>query len=90
MTDRCQDHSIALTRWLRMAVDRNGLMPKELYIDLGVDAGTWSRWTSLEDDRTPPIAELPLILSHLDDQAWQDFKALVATLKAKAPVLPGA
>lgn len=85
MSPAIHSASVELTRWLRMAVDRCRLMPKEIYIDLGVDAGTWSRWTSLEDDRTPPLSELPIILAHLDETAWQEFMALVQSLKAQAP-----
>lgn len=81
--------AFAVKRWLRMACDRLHLYPKAIYMELGVDAGTWSRWTSYEDERTVPMGALPAILALLDEQALDD---LVETIrpKRKAPARPGA
>lgn len=61
-------HTYAIKAWLCRAILRRGLYPKALYMPIGVDQSTWSRWTSLEHDQTPPLGYLPAILAVLDDQ----------------------
>lgn len=84
--------TFAVKRWLRMSVDRLGLYPKALYLELGVDAGTWSRWTSYEHDASLPMRHLPAVLSLLDSEAREDLFDLLSTLSksTKAPERPGA
>lgn len=65
--------SFAIKRWLRMSSDRMGLYPKAFYMPLGIDAGTWSRWTSYEHPQTPPSGYMGMILALLDQQALEEL-----------------
>lgn len=65
--------SYAVKRWLRMSSDRLGLYPKAIYMHLGIDQGTWSRWTSYEHPQTPPSGYMALILELFDQQALEDL-----------------
>jgi hypothetical protein len=69
--------SYAIKAWLCAAIFRMKLYPKAMYMPLGVDQSTWSRWTSLEHDQTPPSGMMPAILALLDDQAFYDYCALI-------------
>lgn len=69
--------AFSVKRWLRMACDRLALYPKAMYLPLGVDAGTWSRWLSLEHDQTLPMGFLPAVLALLDEQAWLDLQDIL-------------
>jgi len=76
--------TFAVKRWLRMACDRLHLYPKAMYLEIGVDAGTWSRWTSYEDERTVPMGYLPAILALLDEQAFYDLQDIVRPRKSES------
>jgi hypothetical protein len=78
--------AFAVKRWLRMACDRLALYPKAVYLPLGVDAGTWSRWLSLEHHQTLPMGYLPAVLDLLDEQAWYELQDILAPPKKR----PGA
>lgn len=80
--------SFAVKRWLRMACDRLHLYPKAMYLEIGVDAGTWSRWTSYEDDRTVPMGYLPAILALLDEQALHDLIDIVQPRRTASGSFP--
>lgn len=84
LSTRLKWDGLDLVRWLRMAVDRLGLMPSEIYLPLGIKSETWGTWTSLEDDRTPPLATLPTILSNLDDRAFDEFVSTLRSLRDEA------
>ena len=75
--------TLKLKRWLRMATDRIELMPHQIYEVLGVDAGTWGRWTSLDDERFISVGMLPTVLSVLDTQAREDLEDLLTHLSQK-------
>ena len=82
--DQLHPSTFAVKRWLRMAVDRLSLYPKAIYMPLGIDAGTWSRWTSYEHDQTVPTGYLPAILALLDEQARLDLVDLLTPRSGSA------
>ena len=63
----------ALKGWLSSAIHRCGLYPKALYLELGVDQSTFSRWMSLEHEHTLPMYFVPAVLELLDGQAADDL-----------------
>ena len=46
---------------------------KAIYMHLGIDQGTWSRWTSYEHPQTPPSGYMVLILELFDQQALEEL-----------------
>ena len=68
-----KDSSLAFKRWLRSAMDRRELRPKEIYLELRIDASTWSRYESLQHEHTLPASLLPDLLALLDAQATTDL-----------------
>jgi hypothetical protein len=64
-----------------MAVDRNRIEPKRLYLNLNVDSGSWSRWCSAEHPHVLPTDLVPSVLADLDDQALEDFVVLIRQLR---------
>lgn len=79
-------HGLAFKRLLRMAADRCELMPSDQYKPMGVDHGTFSRWTSLDDDRSIPLAYLPTLLAQLDEEALDVFETKMRELVLDARV----
>lgn len=67
------DTSVACKRWLRSALDRQHILPKQVYLHLGVDAGTFSRWCSYEHHQTLPMGALLRVLELMDAQALEDL-----------------
>lgn len=73
--------AFAVKRWLRMSMDRLCLYPKAIYLEIGVDPGTWSRWTSYEHEQTLPIGYLAAVVALLDAQALHDLNDLITPKK---------
>jgi hypothetical protein len=74
----------ALKAWLSRSIFRLGLYPKALYMPLGIDQSTWSRWTSLEHEHTPPSGMLGPILALLDKQAAAELQQILAPTPTKS------
>lgn len=74
---------VAATRWLRLAIDRKGLLPKQVYLDLGRDKSTFSRWCSYEDEHCIPLSDLLAALPILGDQAAEDLIHLIRNHQQK-------
>jgi hypothetical protein len=62
----------AIKAWINAAIFRLHLYPKAIYLhpSINVDQSTWSRWTSLEHDQTPPsgiLMALVALFEHEED-----------------------
>ena len=68
---------VAIKCWLISSILRKGLLPKQIYLDLGVDKSTFSRWLSLEDSHTPNLEMVLRMVPMLDDQAEDDLVDLI-------------
>ena len=79
--DGLPPNAFAVKRWLRMSMDRLCLYPKAIYLEIGVDPGTWSRWTSYEHEQTLPIGYLAAVVALLDAQALHDLNDLITPKK---------
>lgn len=75
----------AYKRWLRMAVDRLALPQKALYMEIGVDQSTWSRWLDYHRDQELPGHLLPRVLALLDAEARHDLDDLLSSPKTLNP-----
>ena len=69
--------SIAVKRWLRQAIDRLELLPKQVYMELRIDSSTFSRYESLQHEHTVPMGLLPGLLRVLDQKALDDLIAVL-------------
>lgn len=75
----------AFKAWLCRAIFRQNLYPKAFYIPIGVDQSTWSRWTSLEHEQTPPSGCLRAILAILNDrQAEEELRELYTPQRSQS------
>ena len=82
--------TLRVKRWLRMAADRLERMPQDLYEPLGVDAGTWSRWESLNDERFIHVGMLPTVLQALSESEMETLFDLIRQLAGFGNKKPGA
>ncbi len=73
----------ALSAWLYNAIHRLRMVPKAVYLEIGVDQSTFSRWTSLEHDQSIPSYHIPAVLDLLDEQAEVDLRAILRPTKRK-------
>ena len=81
----------AAKAWLSTAIYRCQLYPKAIYMDLGVDQSTFSRWLSLEHDQIMPMDHLPAVLALLDRQAVDELVDLITQRRGSADIQkPGA
>ncbi len=74
----------AAKAWLSTSIYRCGLYPKALYMGLGVDQSTFSRWLSLEHDQVMPMDHLPSVLALLDRQALDELVDLITPRRGSA------
>lgn len=74
----------AAKAWLSTAIYRCGLYPKAIYLEIGVDQSTFSRWLSLEHDHVMPMDHLPAVLALLDRQALDELVDLVTPRRGSA------
>jgi len=72
--------TLKVKRWLRTAADRLERMPQDLYVPLGVDAGTWSRWESLNDERFIHLGMLPTVIQALSEEEMENLFDLIRNL----------
>ena len=77
----------AYKRWLRMAIDRMDIPHKAIYMELGVDQSTFSRWLDGSKEQELPAHLLPRVMALLDQEARDAFDDF---LNKKAPERPGA
>ena len=85
-TEDCDLHpsKYAAKAWLSTAIYRCGLYPKAIYLEIGVDQSTFSRWLSLEHDHVMPMDHLPAVLALLDKQALDELVDLVTPRRGSA------
>lgn len=76
--------SYALKEWLSAAIFRCRLYPKAIYLELGVDQSTFSRWISLEHDHTLPLHFVPAVLELLDDKAADELVQILTQRRGSA------
>ncbi len=74
----------AAKAWLSTAIYRCGLYPKAIYLEIGVDQSTFSRWLSLEHDHVMPMDHLPAVLALLDRQALDELVDLLTPRRGSA------
>ena len=82
--DALHPDTYAVKAWLTAAIFRCGLYPKAIYLEIGVDQSTFSRWMSLEHDQSPGSGYLRRICALLDQQAVLDLQD-VLTPPTKKP-----
>lgn len=82
--------TVKVKRWLAMASNRCERMPHDHYDALNVDAGTWSRWASLEDERLFHVGMLPTVLSTLSEPEMETLFDLIRHLAGFGNEKPGA
>ena len=70
--------------WLSTTIYRCGLYPKAIYLEIGVDQSTFSRWLSLEHDHVMPMDHLPAVLALLDRQALHELTDLLTQRRGSA------
>ncbi len=89
--DQLHPSTYAAKAWLSTAIYRCGLYPKALYLVLGIDQSTFSRWLSLEHEQTLPMGHLPAVLALLDEQALHELTDLLTQRRGSADIQkPGA
>lgn len=79
-------YEVAATRWLRLAMDSSRVLPKEVYLELGRDKSTFSRWQSYDDLHTIPLADLLQALPVLGETAAEALIELLRLAANKKPL----
>lgn len=79
-------YEVAATRWLRLAMDSSRVLPKEVYLELGRDKSTFSRWQSYDDQHCIPLSDLLQALPVLGDAAVEDLLDLIRAAAKKKPL----
>ena len=89
--DQLHPSTYAAKAWLSTAIYRCNLYPKAIYLVLGIDQSTFSRWLSLEHDQVMPMDHLPAVLALLDRQAVDELVDLITQRRGSADIQkPGA